>query len=285
MELLSSPMKFLFVSAAVLLVSPGFIATAASGNGTAESLAGAEKAFARESVEKGMRTAFLNALSDDGVVFDPGPGGQNGKKVWQTQKESVAVLEWQPVLAVIASSGDLGYTTGPWNYRNYPNEKPGAFGEFVSVWRRENGNWKLLCDIGANHPPPAAPAPELKLINLPHPRHAKPAQFSDLQKHDRDYALNRATHFEAVAADEVRVYESGKFPALGKTGGLEALKAATDTIAFGESKGGLSQDGDLGFVWGDYSLGDAAASGDYLRIWRRDEEGAWKLTLDLLRRR
>lgn len=82
----------------------------------------AEKAFARESVEKGMRTAFLDALSDDGVVFDPGSGTQNGKEVWQAKKDSAAILDWQPILAVVATSGDLGYTTGPWNYRKSPNE-------------------------------------------------------------------------------------------------------------------------------------------------------------------
>jgi hypothetical protein len=37
----------------------------------------AEKAFARESVEKGMRTAFLDALSDDGMVFE-GALSRNG---------------------------------------------------------------------------------------------------------------------------------------------------------------------------------------------------------------
>src|SRR5689334_4354710 len=125
-------MKFLSIPAAVtaLLVSPGLFAAVPDGGGTAESLAAAEKAFARESVEKGVRIAFLNALSNDGVVFDPGPGAQNGKKVWEAKKDSAGVLDWQPVLAVVASSGDLGYTTGPWNYRKSPNEKPGAFGEF-----------------------------------------------------------------------------------------------------------------------------------------------------------
>ena len=54
-------------------------------------------------------------------------------------------------------------------------------------------------------------------------------------------------------------------------------------IAFGESKGAMSQNGDLGFLWGEYRVGAAtAATGDYLRIWRKDEQGGWKLMLDLL---
>ena len=94
MELLSKRMKFLCLFAAlVAVVAPSRSFAGAEGGGTAESLATAEKAFARESVEKGMRTAFLNALSDEGVVFEPGPGAQNGKKTWEAKKESSDVLD------------------------------------------------------------------------------------------------------------------------------------------------------------------------------------------------
>jgi hypothetical protein len=114
MQLLSTPNEISFrlcrggdVFCLVRVIRGG-----AGWGGTAESLTTAEKAFARESVEKGMRTAFLDALSDDGMVFDPGSGVQYGKEVWQAKKDAAAVLDWQPVLAVVASSGDLGYPTG-----------------------------------------------------------------------------------------------------------------------------------------------------------------------------
>jgi len=123
----------------------------------------------------------------------------------------------------------------------------------------------------------------LKLIDRPHPSDAKPAQFSDLQKHDRDYATNRAMHFEAVADENSRLYQPGNFPALGKSAGVDALKVETDSIAFGESKGVLSQNGNLGFPWGEYRVGAAtAATGDYLRVWRKDGQGGCKLMFDLL---
>jgi ketosteroid isomerase-like protein len=287
MELLSKRMKFLCLFAALVAVfAPSRSFAGAEDGGTAESLATAEKAFARESVEKGMRTAFLNALSDEGVVFEPGPGAQNGKKTWAAKKESSDVLDWQPILAVVASSGDLGYTTGPWSYRKSPNEKPSGFGEFVSVWRRENGSWKLFCDLGANHPPSSLSPPGLKLIDLPPSAEAKPAQFTELQKLDHDYASNRALRFDAVAGNDIRLYPSRKFPVLGKSASAEALKVETTAITFGESKGDLSGAGDLGFLYGEYRDGAAAsATGDYLRIWSKNEQGSWKLMLDLVRPR
>lgn len=287
MELLSARMK-IFPAAStivVLLDLTRLLAAVPEDPGTADSLAEAEKAFAHESVAKGMKAAFLNALADDGLVFDPGPGAQNGKKVWLEKKESRAILDWQPVLAVVSSSGDLGYTTGPWNYRKSPNQKPEAFGEFVSVWRREGGKWKLLCDIGSDHPAPSAMPPELKLIDLPHPSESKPEQFSNLQHRDCDYAANRAGQFVTAAEEDVRLYLPGKFPILGKSAGAAALSAAPAAMKFGESKGGLSRSGDLGFLWGEYRIAAKETSGDYLRIWRKGEPGKWKLTLDLLHSR
>ncbi|MDQ3198382.1 MAG: hypothetical protein M3Q46_04220 [Verrucomicrobiota bacterium] len=61
------------------------VAEEPAATGTAKSIAAAERAFAQESVEKGMRTAFLHALSDDSIVFSLGP--QNGGKAWEAKPE------------------------------------------------------------------------------------------------------------------------------------------------------------------------------------------------------
>jgi hypothetical protein len=61
-------------------------------------LAAPETAFAQESVEKGMRSAFLHALSDESIVFLPGP--QNGKKAWEAKSPSETVLQWHPAAAI-----------------------------------------------------------------------------------------------------------------------------------------------------------------------------------------
>jgi hypothetical protein len=53
-----------------------------------------------------MRSAFLQVLSDDSIVFLSGP--QNGKKAWESKPASEAVLQWHPVLAATSTSGDLG---------------------------------------------------------------------------------------------------------------------------------------------------------------------------------
>jgi len=122
-----------------------------SNDAALDSLIAAERAFARTSVESGMKTAFVENLAENSVVFRPGP--INGFKAWQSRPATEARLEWAPDFAEIAGSGDFGFTSGPWAFAPKPDAAPVAFGTFVTVWRRSSaGRWKVELDIGASHP-------------------------------------------------------------------------------------------------------------------------------------
>lgn len=250
--------------------------------GNARSLAAAESAFAREALAKGTRRAFLDALSDDGIVFQPGP--QNGRKVWEARKASGGILAWQPVLAVVAASGDFGYTTGPWTFKKTAADpQPAAFGQFVSIWRRETGKWKLLFDLGTENPASAAPPPALQLRDNPAPNESATTGRASLWDQDRHYAADRLKNFSALAADDVRLYLPAKFPVVGKTEAIAALQESPTATTLREPKGEVARSGDLGFAWGECAAGQAAdATGYYLHIWCRNEQGQGRLALDLL---
>ena len=292
MQLLSNPMKLLFRPAAAavsLFAAATSFAELPATDENARSLAVAESAFASESVAQGMRTAFLSVLADDSIVFQPGP--QNGRKAWEAAKDSEGVLQWQPVLAVVAASGDFGYTTGPWNFKKNAAEKEAAaFGQFVSIWRREAGKWKLLLDIGTDNPAPAAPAPALQFKDNRSPNESTSSARESFFRSDRAYAAAPRIKFSAVAADDVRLYPPQKFPAIGKAAAAAVLNEAANNVTFGEPKGDVSRSGDLGFAWGEYSAKgkadqSAEETGYYLRIWRKNEADVWQLVLDLLRPR
>jgi ketosteroid isomerase-like protein len=285
MQFLSSQVKFPFSIAATLLslcAATASFAEVPATDGNARSLAAAESAFAQEALAKGTRSAFLDALSDDGVVFQPGP--QNGRKAWEARKDGSGVLEWQPVLAVVAASGDFGYTTGPWTFRKTAAEKQSAAcGQFVSIWRREAGKWKLLFDLGTENPPPTVPAPALQLRDNRTPNESAAAAHATLLEQERSYSADRGKNFPTWAADDVRLYLPEKFPVIGKAEAIAALKDAPNTITFREPKGEVASSGDLGFAWGEYAAGQTAeATGYYLHIWRKNEQGQCRLALDLL---
>ncbi len=286
MQLLSSDVKILSYAACSLLLfcsAASLFAEEETKTGNAKSLAAAETAFAQESLDKGMRSAFLHALSADAIVFQPGP--LNGKKAWEAKPESKGVLQWQPVLAATSTNGDLGYTTGPWSFkRDAADKEPTAFGQFVSIWRWENGAWKLRFDLGSNNPAPTGPPEELQLAENHAPNESASDAETIMRARDRRYAVDRAGQLIDCAEENVRLYQPQKFPIVGSAQAAAALQKETTTSKFGEPKGGeVSHGGDLGFVWGEYMTGAATeASGYYLRIWRKDRSGEWKLALDLI---
>ena len=95
-----------------------------------------ERSFSHMSEEKGTREAFAAFIADDGILFRP--RAVVGKKWMQEHPLPPAnnrpLLTWQPIYAFMSRSGDLGYTTGPWQYKNdIKDAKPSAFGNFMTV--------------------------------------------------------------------------------------------------------------------------------------------------------
>jgi ketosteroid isomerase-like protein len=262
-----------------LLALAGFCAATAVAGGNADSLAAAEKAFAEEAQSKGVRTAFLNVLANDAIIFEPGP--QNGLKAWQAKKAFEGILKWQPVLAGTATNGDLGYTTGPYSLQE-KDQKSTSFGQFVSIWRWQSGKWKLIFDISSDNPAPTEPPPELFLADN-HAPHEEPAiALPVMMAEDQAYAADRVGKMPALAEENVRLYLPYNFPIMERSAATAALVRVPGKMTFHSAKGVVSTGGDFGYVWGEYSADPATdARGDYLRIWRKNRTGTWRLALDL----
>src|SRR5512138_2828830 len=78
-----------------------------------------EQAFSRMAAEKNTRDAFMAFIADDGLLFRP--TAVNGKQ-WMNEhpvppSDKHPMLAWQPVFAQMAIAGDLGFTTGPWEFK------------------------------------------------------------------------------------------------------------------------------------------------------------------------
>ena len=120
----------------ILLILTFCIDVSAQPKSELEKLVETEISFAKTSETKGTKTAFLEFLSDDAIVFQPTE--TNGKSFWQARPESPAVLLWRPNWADISADGNLGYTTGGWELR--PQGKaaePESFGQYATIWQRQ----------------------------------------------------------------------------------------------------------------------------------------------------
>jgi len=124
----------------------------------------AKVAAAGKDVEK-----ILSFWSDDAVVYPPGVAAVSGKTAIRSYvntslKTPFFSISWKPAQAVVAESGDLGYTMGS-NEITFADAKgkvTRAPGRYLTVWRRNRGGpWKCVIDFWneSPFPPPAIPRP------------------------------------------------------------------------------------------------------------------------------
>ena len=264
-----------------------------------ESLIIAERAFSKKSEIIGMRAAFLTYLSDDAIVFQPHP--INGKKVHTKSPNIPGMLIWKPIFADISLAGDMGYTTGPWEFRKDGSAgEPRGFGHYVSIWKRQtNGLWRVAIDAGISYETPDTTVTELSLpekngsvtaVNV-HNINIE-AEKSALLEVDRNLSTISSRDgfvktFLANSTDDVRVYRINAFPVIGKKAGRSLLLKKQGRCTWKPMMSGVAKSGDLGYTYGisefkSYNAGnDGDESNSYLRIWKKQQDGKWKIVLDI----
>ncbi len=257
-----------------------------------------ERAFSRMSEEKGTREAFAAFIADDGILFRPTP--VFGKKWMQEHplpaSTTRSVLSWQPIFADVSRAGDLGYTTGPWLLRkDIKDAKPTAFGNFMTVWRKQSqGPWRFVLDLGISNPQPKSTAPTIELGSLQTGKGKiekvdHDAARSALLNFDREFSKASADQgareaFLSYAAKDVRLFRNDHSPFVGKMAAADALALVTGEWTWKPSFADVSISGDLGYSCGIYELRDkngaVSERGNYARVWKK-VNGTWRLVVDV----
>lgn len=244
-----------------------------------------EKAFAAASAEKGTRSAFLEFLADDGIVF--APEATNGKATWTARGESVGLLSWQPIWADISASGVLGYTTGDWEFRpRGKDDNPISFGQYITIWLKQaDGNFKAVLAIGISHPKPEkvetdwkSPNDAAESVAENKPKVSATANlFFDTAA---DKGLRNSV--QLFAADDMRLLRQGKLPILGKKNAMAEIRKEKSSINFGK-KMTLQSSGDLAYLNATYQMkkGDnIIEQGNIVQIWKL-RGGKWQIVLSV----
>lgn len=110
----------------------------------------ADIAFSDYSVKYGIQKAFIE-FADDSVVLlkdktMPIVGKQKLIESYAGSKDSGVVLTWKPAKAMIAESGEIGYTYGFWMF---VAQKDTSKGTYLTVWKKNAANqWKYIADTG-----------------------------------------------------------------------------------------------------------------------------------------
>ena len=264
------------------------------------SLVAAEREFARTSVEKGVRDSFLAFFADDGINFQPHPTKTREaflSRPAPTVRPPVT-LNWEPIWADVSSGGDMGYTTGPYTLvDNSPEKRPTRHGYYFSVWKKQqNGDWKVVVDLGTQNPEPASPQPafhapsrvRFKKSNMKISTEGSAALMDLEGKFQREaQAGGFLKAFAAYLTSESRLHRDGRLPLIGKDAIAAFMAGKQMFVTWKPLKADVAQSGDLGYVYGSYELRDnpsrteAIEKGYFVRVWKRVGDGNWKMALDV----
>jgi len=290
--------KLICVTLLLGIISPGF-AQKAKEPVALESMVATELAFAKMAKEQGIRPSFMAFIAEDGILFRP--RAVKGKK-WMIDNPAPAsdkhpLLSWYPAIADIALAGDMGYTTGPWEFRqDIHDAKAVAFGNFLTVWKKQaDGTWKFAVDLGISHPQPAESAARLFELPKNYKQPAKgrvvntEAERAILLGRERKFSAASAARgaraaFLANAATDVRVFREGDLPLAGKEKGAAVVPPGANIWTWQPEAWDVSRSGDLGYSYGTYQLKSdgtkSSETGNYFRIWKK-QAGVWKVVVDL----
>jgi ketosteroid isomerase-like protein len=271
-----------------LLFNLNFSANAQKTRETAkQEIAAAENAFADYAAVSGTKAAFLKYAHAEAIVFNPNPA--NAREVWSKKEDRRPLLEWRPAWIDAAVTGDIGLSTGSWEFSQKAGEAAVAWGEFFTIWKRQpNGEWLWVLDVGIDH----EKAPVLKNF-WKSPKITERVKlkntFETWQNLETNFARvlsgksnlnNTATAYKSLASDQVRLLREKHLPFQGKSAAMEFItkqNATIKTIALG---GEIVSD--FAYTYGDYEMtlpDGKTEKGHFVRTWKRDGKG-WRITAD-----
>jgi ketosteroid isomerase-like protein len=277
------------LTAATVVVS---LVTAFAQSDPLDDMVRTEQRFAARALVVGWKQAFLEYFADTAPWFDGDqvvPAKELLRKLPDPPKD--LRLIWEPRYGDIASSGDVGYLTGPVRRINPSvNEGRPRHSIYASVWKRQaDGSFRVVMDMGINTPAPV-PFPPGFTRAPQKERYVRTTTVQSAVKtlRDTDASLTNALRsgqsaaYSGHLAEGARLHRPDVMPIVGEQA-IVAWLAGQPRYAAGESKfADTSMAGDLGYTYGTYALDGNQSRGFYVRVWSRGRDGVWRVALDVL---
>ena len=257
------------------------------------SLVESERAFSSAAAELGIRDAFIANMADDAVIFRPQV--VNAQAFLREQPATPGVLSWEPAFADVGDSGDLGFTTGPWNFAPDPDSEYIAFGQYFSFWKKQSdGTWKVVIDHGTSQPErDASQAVRTPVRAATAKTEEDPADIAEIREsllqRDRAFAAALSTGvtteiLATFAEPSIRLMRNGRPPFYGIESMSELATETPGSPTWVVLGGDASRSGDLGYTYGEYTVTATTTEevGNYVRAWRRSPDGSWRIVVDLM---
>jgi hypothetical protein len=257
--------------------------TAAAQKGI-KGLINAEKQFAWFTATHTVKEGFLSYMDSAGVIFRQGKD-LNAFEAYRKQPASPGILNWTPAFAVISASGDMGATTGPYEFMTKSlQDTPVGNGSFCSVWQiNKTGEWKNMADLGTSYKQEAPPVRQVREVIQPK-QTTENIGFEDILAIDRKFntALQQRSMgiwMQYIASDSWLNID-GALPAIGMLQIADALQKLPGSIQINSKTGNISSARDFAYVYG--TVVNGSIRNNYLRVWiYRNKQ--WQVVIQTLK--
>lgn len=266
----------------------------------ADELLRVDKEFDALGAKEGLGEAFARNVAPRGLMVSGGGlGPEDARRIFaKLAQEPGHRLRWTPVAALLAQSGDLGYTVGSFTreFSDKDGKTKKTAGLYLTVWRRqEDGAWRFVADGGSGildekavarvlnsfreHPPlpPQPPSVPPEPERLRGEAAGLDELFSRYSELNGEHAALR--HF---MADDALLFPVGvrTRPALVA---LFAHDGARPLSRWEQLHADVAASGELACTWGLWRrlfVGtDPLRTGLYVAVWQRQKTGEWKLAM------
>jgi ketosteroid isomerase-like protein len=145
-------MKNIWLLAAILLCAVSTWAQSGA-SGDEKAIVALDKAWIKAAQDRNIDQA-VSYYADDAIVMPPGAPiattAQQRRAVWQGLLSGPkSTLNFGRIKLEVAKSGDLAYDLGwtEWKTTDAEGKTTTGRGKYVVVWKKINGQWKVVADI------------------------------------------------------------------------------------------------------------------------------------------
>jgi hypothetical protein len=253
---------------------------------TVGSLISTDKNFSSKVTKKGINKAFSKFADKEGITFKP---EALSIKEFYSGKEipGFHYLKWNPQYAMISKKGDLGFTSGQYEFSDGDRKD---HGHYLYIWKNIYGKWKLALEIGITHPqqednlkPEFYNPTDYRFPIFIGPQKIQMREdivFSTDILLGKSFKKHGNKDLKEFYDDKVRLYFPGNVPLLGKEDALNFVKK--QRLMFQTSVPDFvdrSLSGDLAYTYGKTVISNKTYS--YVRVWKLSEEMKWNIILDV----
>ncbi len=269
-------------------------------------LAAADQRYADRAIEVGRNQAFLEFLGEDSVIFRDGP--LDALVYYSSPNFSGNDLTWEAHYIDVSRAGDLGLSAGPLTIVDSDSSDGGDFGHLISIWRKQDGRWKLAADMAVLIPgflslevEPSFEDTQPTFEETAHPVVAMNETNTMQRLIEADNTFERSINIRGgerallrYGMENIRVYLPGMGPAIGADVASSVygtfLDAELETLTplnLDHMGGFLSESQEMGFTYGVMSTNpEEVQQGfrtNYLRLWRLSSSNEWRIAVEALR--